>query len=120
MVDSGQQAYMRLAIQQAHQGQTPFGCLIIHNDQVIAQAFNTVSSSHDPTAHGEINTIRLVCQKLQSHKLPNTVLFTTGKPCPMCMSAILYAQIPQVIYGVSIATIAQFMPQITITSEEVA
>ncbi|WKN43618.1 nucleoside deaminase [Tunicatimonas pelagia] len=112
--------YMQTAVQQAQNGKTPFGCVIVQNGAVIAQAHNTVSASHDPTAHGEVNAIRQACQQNQSQTLPETVLFTTGEPCPMCMSAILYAKIPQVVFGASIATIAQFMPQITISCQQVA
>ncbi len=119
MVDAAWKTFMQLAIKQSQKGRTPFGCVIVQNGEVLAQAFNTVASTHDPTAHGEVNAIRQACQQNQSQYLPETVLFTTGEPCPMCMSAILYAKISRVVYGASISTIAQFMPQISISSEEI-
>lgn len=110
---------MKQAIRQAEIGKTPFGCVIVQNDKIISQAFNTVSSSHDASAHGEINAIRSASQHLQTHLLSETTLYTTGEPCPMCMSAIIYAQISRVVYGTSINTISQYMSQITISSQEV-
>lgn len=119
MDDQTDRQFMRLAIQQANEGETPFGCVIVTEGTVIAQAYNTVSSSHDASAHGEINALRTASLVLQNHLLESTTLYTTGEPCPMCMSAIIYAKIPRVVYGASISDIARFMPQITIPSQEV-
>lgn len=108
-----------MAIDLAQTGKTPFGCVIARENEVLARAYNTVSKSHDPTAHGEVNAIRQACQRSRSTKLPDVTIFTTGEPCPMCMSAILYAKIPRLIFGATILTISQFMPQISISSSEV-
>ena len=112
--------YMQQAIQQAELGKTPFGCVIVQYDKIISEAFNTVSVSHDPSAHAEINAIRKACQQLQTPYLSQATLYTTGEPCPMCMSAILYAKIQRVVFSASIPTIARFMPQISMSSTEIA
>lgn len=112
--------FMQRAIQQAELGETPFGCVIVLNSEIISEAFNTVSSSHDPSAHGEINAIRKACQQLKTPYLNKATLYTTGEPCPMCMSAILYAKIQRVVFGASIPSIARFMPQISVLSAEIA
>jgi len=119
MVNETDQKFMQLAIEQAEEGKTPFGCVIVTEGTIVSKAYNTVSSSHDSSAHGEINAIRAASLLLQNHVLQKTVLFTTGEPCPMCMAAIIYAKIPRVVYGASIANISQFMPQISISSQEV-
>lgn len=78
----------------------PFGAVIVDdNNNIISVASNTVLSSHDPTAHAEINAIRKACTKLQTHDLTNYKIYTTGYPCPMCLSAILWSNIKQVYYG---------------------
>lgn len=120
MVSEADRKFMQLAIEQAEKGKTPFGCVIVTERTIVAQAYNTVSSSHDASAHGEINAIRTASLLLQNHRLESTTLYTTGEPCPMCMAAIIYAKIPRIVYGASIATISRFMPQISISSQEVA
>ena len=78
----------------------PFGAAIIDKDgNIITVASNTVLESHDPTAHAEINAIRQAGQILGTHDLSGYTLYATGYPCPMCMSAIIWANIKKVIYA---------------------
>lgn len=77
----------------------PFGAAVVKDGEVIAVSSNTVLSSHDPTAHAEINAIREAAAKLGTHDLSGCVLFATGYPCPMCLSAIIWANIDSVYYG---------------------
>lgn len=111
--------YMQHAIRQAERGQTPFGAVLVRDGKVVAEAYNTVGQDHDPSAHGEINVLRRAGDKLQTTDLSGSVLYTTGEPCPMCMSAILYAGVERVVYGASIPQIAEFMTQIPLRSQEV-
>ena len=78
----------------------PFGAVILDsNNEVIAVASNTVLGSHDPTAHAEINAIRMAGAKLGTHDLSGCTLYATGYPCPMCLSAIIWSNIKTVYYG---------------------
>lgn len=77
----------------------PFGALIVHNDTIIGEGWNQVTSQCDPTAHAEIVAIRNACEKLRSFSLENTVIYTSCEPCPMCLSAIWWARIPAVYYA---------------------
>ena len=77
----------------------PFGAVIVKNNEVIAIASNTVLKDNDPTAHAEINAIREACKKLNTYDLSNCTLYATGYPCPMCLSAIIWANIKEVYYG---------------------
>ena len=78
----------------------PFGAVITDsNNKVIAVSSNTVLASHDPTAHAEINAIRKACAELKTHNLEGYKLYATGYPCPMCLSAIIWANIKEVYYG---------------------
>lgn len=77
----------------------PFGACIIKDGEVIAVASNTVLHDNDPTAHAEINAIRQACKKLGTYDLKGCVLYTTTYPCPMCLSAIIWANIDTVYYG---------------------
>lgn len=81
----------------------PFGALVTDKDtNIIAIASNTVLGTNDPTAHAEINAIRKACQILNTYDLSNCKLYTTAYPCPMCISAIIWANIKEVYYGASV------------------
>lgn len=77
----------------------PFGAVIVKDNQVISVASNTVLKDHDPTAHAEINAIREAGRVLGTHDLSGCVLYATGYPCPMCLSAIMWSNIHKVYYG---------------------
>ena len=77
----------------------PFGAAVVKDDKIIASASNTVILSHDPTAHAEINVIRKACAILHTHDLSGCTLYTSCYPCPMCLGAIIWANIREVYYG---------------------
>lgn len=100
--------FMQLAIQEAYEGITagdggPFGAVVVKEGVVIASGHNHVLSNCDPTCHGEIDAIRKACRKLDTHDLTGCELYTTGEPCPMCLGAILWANIEKVYYGCTLA-----------------
>lgn len=81
----------------------PFGAVITDIEgKVIAIASNKVLESHDPTAHAEIMAIRKASEILGTHNLENCILYVTGFPCPMCLSAIMWANIKKVYYGTNL------------------
>ena len=81
----------------------PFGAAITDKEgNVIAVASNLVLESHDPTAHAEIMAIRRASEKLGTHDLSDCILYATGYPCPMCLSAIIWANIKEVYYGTNL------------------
>ena len=77
----------------------PFGCVIVHNNKIIAEGVNRVTSNNDPTAHAEIVAIRDACKKLHTFNLQGTQLYTSCEPCPMCLSAMYWAHIDKIFYG---------------------
>jgi len=96
---------MKKAIEQARKTMNqdvggPFGAAIIDKDgTVLSVASNSVLGDHDATAHAEINAIRIASKKKQTHDLSGCVLYTTAYPCPMCLGAIIWANIKTVYYG---------------------
>lgn len=96
---------MNLAVNEARKTMNrdiggPFGAVIVDkDDNVIAISSNTVLGTHDPTAHAEINAIRKAGEVLGTHDLSGCKLYATGYPCPMCISAIIWANIHDVYYG---------------------
>ena len=97
--------YMKIAKEYADKGSQngeggPFGAVIVDKQgNIIAQGNNKVLSSKDPTAHAEITAIRKVCEVLNTYDLSNYILYTSCEPCPMCLSAIIWANIKEVYYG---------------------
>ncbi|MBN2300652.1 MAG: nucleoside deaminase [Acholeplasmataceae bacterium] len=78
----------------------PFGAAIIDpNGEIISVTSNSVLKDHDPTAHAEMNAIRKAGEILGTHDLTGCTLVTTAYPCPMCLSAIIWANIKHVFYG---------------------
>ncbi len=77
----------------------PFGAVIVKDGVVIAAKGNSVNKDNDPTAHAEVNAIRAACKRLKQSDLKGSVLYTSAEPCPMCLSAIYWANIEEVYYG---------------------
>ena len=112
--------FMKIALEQAKQGDAPYGAVIVKDNEVIITAHNTVQRDQDPSAHAEINAIRLLTAKLQSTSLEGYTLYTTGEPCPMCATACVWAGISEIVFGAAIADlIAANQSQIDIACEEV-
>ena len=78
----------------------PFGAAIINEKgEVLSVASNSVLRDNDPTAHAEVNAIREACRKLENYDLSGCVLYTTAYPCPMCLAAIIWANVKKVYFG---------------------
>jgi guanine deaminase len=77
----------------------PFGAVIVKDGEIIAATGNTVSKDNDPTAHAEVNAIRAACKHLKQSDLKGAIIYTSAEPCPMCLSAIYWANIEEVYYG---------------------
>ncbi len=77
----------------------PFGACIVKDNKIVGKGNNTVLKDNDPTAHAEINAIRDACKKLNTYDLSGCTIYTTCYPCPMCLSAIIWANIDKVYYG---------------------
>ncbi len=99
-----QTEFIKQAIAEARAGITsghggPFGAVIVKDGVIVASGHNCVLKNTDSTCHGEIDAIRKAEQQLQTYDLSGCELYTTGEPCPMCLAAILWANIGKVYYG---------------------
>ena len=90
---------IELSITSVGNGTGPFGAVLVKDNQIIAEGFNTVTTNNDPTSHAEIVAIRAACKKLSSFSLEGCDLYTTCEPCPMCLSAIYWARIKKIYYA---------------------
>lgn len=89
-----------LSVQHMTQGHGgPFGAVIVKNGEIVAEGWNQVTSTNDPTAHAEVSVIRTACKNLETFELTDCVIYTSCEPCPMCLAAIYWANIKHVYYG---------------------
>jgi guanine deaminase len=77
----------------------PFAAVVVRDGVVIAEAANSVTTTNDPTAHGEINAIRKACAALGSFTLAGCEIYSSCEPCPMCLTAIYWARLDALYYG---------------------
>ena len=90
---------IEISIESAKTVGGPFGSIIVKDNQIISEGNNQVTSTNDPTAHGEIVAIREACKKLNTFNLAGCDLYSSCEPCPMCLSAIYWSHIDKIFYA---------------------
>lgn len=95
--------FMRLALREAERAgaheDVPIGAVVVRDGEVIGAAGNERELRADPTAHAELLAMREASQRLGGWRIPDSVLYVTLEPCPMCAGAIVLARVPRVVYG---------------------
>ena len=103
MAMNDDEKYMSLALAEARQAlakdEIPIGCVIVSQGQIIGRGHNLTETLQDVTAHAEMQAITAAAQTLGGKYLPDTTLYVTVEPCPMCAGAIGWAQISRIVYG---------------------
>ncbi len=85
----------------------PFGAVVVKNGEIVGSGHNEVLKNNDPTCHAEMQAIRDACRNLKTFDLTGCELYTSCYPCPMCLSAIIWANIKKVYYGNTAADAAE-------------
>jgi tRNA(Arg) A34 adenosine deaminase TadA len=100
----------------------PFGASVIdtRTGKLLLRALNAVAQEIDPSSHAEVRAIRKATKRLKKISLAGYTLYTTCEPCPMCMSAVLWAGLDRVVYGATIEDANRHCNQIRIPAVEVA
>jgi len=88
-----------LAVQNVHENGGPFGTIVVLEDGLLVPGSNRVTTSNDPTAHAEITAIRAAGARSNSFDLTGGVLYTSCAPCPMCLTAAMWARLDAVVYA---------------------
>lgn len=95
--------YMRMAMQEAtkafEKDEVPVGAVIVQQKKVIGRAHNQVKLLKDPTAHAEMLAITQACETMEAERLPESTLYVTLEPCPMCVGAMILARIQRLVFG---------------------
>ncbi|MEJ2622666.1 MAG: tRNA adenosine(34) deaminase TadA [Candidatus Thiodiazotropha sp.] len=90
---------LMLAARAEQQGEVPVGAVVVREGRLIGEGWNQPISGQDPTAHAEIVALRRAAQSEQNYRLPESTLYVTLEPCPMCAGAIVHARVKRVVYG---------------------
>ena len=97
--------FMRQALKQAElaaaAGEIPVGAVVVAGEHIIARGFNETERLSDVTAHAEIIALTAAANHLGDKYLRDCTLYVTLEPCPMCASALAWAQTSRIVYGAS-------------------
>ena len=97
------ESWMRYAIRLAQRaetaGEVPVGAVLVKNERIIAEGWNAVIETHDPSAHAEVVAIRRAGKVFENYRLIDTTLYVTLEPCVMCMGAITQARVKRLVFG---------------------
>jgi guanine deaminase len=96
--------YLRMSIDLSRhalddQGKTPFGAILVLDDEVVSEGTSSVIELFDPSAHAEVMALRNAARKLQRHLLPGSVLYSSSESCPMCLTARYCAPVSRLVFG---------------------
>lgn len=90
---------LALARQAATEGEVPVGAVVVRDGQIVGRGHNRPVSSHDPTAHAEIDALRDAAANIGNYRLTGATLYVTLEPCMMCVGAFMHARVKTVVYG---------------------
>ena len=88
-----------LAVENVAEGGGPFGAVIVRDGELLATGQNRVTRDLDPTAHAEVCAIRAACASVGDFSLAGATLYTSCEPCPLCLSASLWARLDRVVFA---------------------
>jgi guanine deaminase len=99
---------IELSIENVQSGRGgPFAAVIVKNGDIVAEGANQVTTTNDPTAHGEVIAIREACARLRTFELKDCEIYTSCEPCPMCLGAIYWARLKKIYFANTAADAAQ-------------
>ena len=90
---------LKLAKKAAKLGEVPIGCVIVHNDTIIAKGYNRRKTDKSTLAHAEIIAIKKASKIMGDWRLEGCTIYVTLEPCQMCAGAILQARMDKVVMG---------------------
>jgi tRNA(Arg) A34 adenosine deaminase TadA len=104
--------FLRRAITLATQNVTsgaggPFGAVVVREGKIVGEGANSVTTTNDPTAHGEVVALRAAARALGTFTLAGCELYSSCEPCPMCLAACYWARLDTVYYGACAADAAR-------------
>lgn len=103
MATTPDERFLAIAIEEAQAcltaGDPPFGAVLVRDGEVIARGRNLAQSTSDPTAHAETMVLRNAGTSTDTLRFPGTTLYATWEPCPMCLGAMMNAEVARLVLG---------------------
>ena len=105
MTELDDNRFMREALREAQaaasEDEVPIGAVVVCRGRIIAKGHNMTERLHDPTAHAEMIALTAATEALGGKYLDSCTLYVTVEPCPMCATALCWAQLGSLVYGAS-------------------
>jgi len=90
---------VRLAMENRRRGARPFGAVLAQGDRIVTTGVNDMLDSKDPSSHAEMNALRAAGSALGRTDLSGCIVYASGHPCPMCLAALVLANVDAVYYA---------------------
>lgn len=90
---------LRVAREAAERGEVPVGAILVRDGEILGEGANRPIGSCDPTAHAEIEALRVAGRRSGDYRLGGTTLYVTLEPCIMCAAALVHARVARVVFG---------------------
>lgn len=101
-MDKFMERAVELSVQNIQEGGQPFGAVLVKDGEIIAEGVNELHKKYDVSGHAELLAIRRAQEKLQTNNLTGHIMYASGEPCPMCLTAMYFAGIESAYYCASI------------------
>lgn len=90
---------MALAEQAMAEGEIPVGAVVVKDGQILGQGYNQPIGLNDPSAHAEMQAVRAAAKVVGNYRLPDTTLYVTLEPCPMCAGLLVHSRISRLVFA---------------------
>ena len=103
LIKPNHESWMRVALEEAAvasvNGEIPVGAIVVAGDRIVGRGHNRSIGLSDPTAHAEVMALRDAGARIGNYRLPETIMYVTLEPCPMCAGALLHARVGNLVFG---------------------
>jgi tRNA(Arg) A34 adenosine deaminase TadA len=112
-LDHDARRYLRMAVELSRSYRDdprrwPFGAVLVSEGKILGRGANQVLELRDPTAHAEIMALRAAGRTLGQHVFEESVLYSSGEPCPMCLAACYWASVPRIVFAATSRDLANY------------
>lgn len=88
-----------LAYANRREGGRPFGAVIARNGKLLASGVNEIVQTSDPSTHAEMQALRVATRTSQDPSLAGCSVYASGRPCPMCLAALVMTGVERVFFA---------------------
>lgn len=100
--------FMREALLEADEagkaGELPIGAVLVLDGEIIARDRARHQQHKNQISHAELNALLNGGEKLWTD-FRRAILFTSVEPCPMCLGAVVMADVPHIVYALHDAVV---------------